>query len=105
MISIISIVPMYIYNGINRWSLDMNKEKCEFVSIINEYSRIKVTVDNVDQLDLIDDCGFDSIQMIEFICSVEDVFGIELGEEYMLADEIRNLRSFWGYIMRKISGV
>lgn len=52
----------------------MNKAKQEFTDIINEYSKIEVTIDNVDKLDLIEDCGFDSIQMIELICSVEDVF-------------------------------
>ncbi|MCI9322070.1 MAG: hypothetical protein HFH81_02235 [Lachnospiraceae bacterium] len=80
----------------------MNKAKQEFTDIINEYSKIEVTIDNVDKLDLIEDCGFDSIQMIELICSVEDVFGIELDEDYMLADKIRNLHNFFEYIERKI---
>ena len=83
---------MYIYKK-ERETMQ-NTKKQEFVDIINEYSKIEVTVDNVDHIDLIDDCCFDSIQMIELICSVEDVFGIELDENYMLADNIRNLHAF-----------
>ena len=87
---------MYIYKK-ERETMQ-NTKKQEFVDIINEYSKIEVTVDNVDHIDLIDDCCFDSIQMIELICSVEDVFGIELDENYMLADNIRNLHAFYEYI-------
>ena len=87
---------MYIYKK-ERETMQ-NTKKQEFVDIINEYSKIEVTVDNVDHIDLIDDCCFDSIQMIELICSVEDVFGIELDENYMLADNIRKLHAFYEYI-------
>lgn len=80
----------------------MKNAKQEFINIINEYSQIEVNTENVEYLDLITDCGYDSIQMIELICSVEDVFGIEVGDEYMLADRIRNLRAFLTYIEEKL---
>lgn len=76
--------------------------KQEFISIINEYSKTEVTIENVECLDLISDCGYDSIQIIELICSVEDVFGIEVSDEYMLADKIRNLREFLAYIEEEL---
>jgi len=74
----------------------------EFIDIINEYSKVHVNEENLKQLDLITDCGYDSIQMIELICSVEDVFGIEMDDEYMLADKIRNLQDFLAYIEDKV---
>ena len=80
----------------------MKNFKQEFINIINEYSKIEITIENVEHLDLITDCGYDSIQMIELICSVEDVFGIEVGDEYMLADKIRNLGEFLAYIEGKL---
>lgn len=80
----------------------MKSVKQEFINIINEYSQIEATMQNVESLDLISDCGYDSIQMIELICTVEDVFGIEVEDEYMLADKIRNLREFLAYIEGKI---
>ena len=94
---------MYIYKK-ERETMQ-NTKKQEFVDIINEYSKIEVTVDNVDHIDLIDDCCFDSIQMIELICSVEDVFGIELDENYMLADNIRNLQAFYEYIEKASTNI
>lgn len=80
----------------------MKSAKQGFINIINEYSQIEITMENVDFLDLITDCGYDSIQMIELICSVEDVFGIEVKDEYMLADKIRNLHEFYAYIEEEL---
>lgn len=80
----------------------MKSIKQEFIDIISEYSQVEITMDNLDKLDLITDCGYDSIQMIELICSVEDVFGIEVEDEYMLADKIRKLSEFFSYIEMKI---
>ena len=76
----------------------MSDTKQLFVDIVNEYSSIDVTIENVDFLDLITDCEYDSIQLIEFICTVEDVFGITIEDEYMTTEKIRDLNGLYKHI-------
>lgn len=73
------------------------------LSILNEYSKVNVTENNYQELDLLDDCGYNSIQTIELICSIEDVFSITLSDEFLVFDNIRKISSIVEYIEKSLS--
>lgn len=59
------------------------------LNIINEYSKIQVDKTNFLKLRIVEDCGYDSIQIIELVCTIEDVFSVEIDElDY---EQINNL--------------
>ena len=74
----------------------------QLFNIINEYSQVEVTEDNYMNLDILDDCGYNSIQTIELICSIEDVFGIEFDEDVLNINNIRPIVNICKYISGKI---
>ena len=70
---------------------------------INEYSKIEVNQSNYEGLDLLSDCDYDSIQIIELICTIEELFCIVLEDEYYIFDKIRNISELYEYIKSKVA--
>ena len=79
-----------------------NEIKENLFSIINENSAIVVSEENVDKIDLFDDCGYDSIRIIELVCSIEDFFSIVIEDDYLVFDNIRNVGAFFEYVIKLV---
>lgn len=77
-----------------------NENFVAYLSIINQYSSIVVDENNLKDIDLLDDCEFDSFQMIEFVCLLEEAFGIEFDDDMLLAEKLRKLGELWDTLTR-----
>lgn len=72
-----------------------NENIAIYIKIINQYSSVVVNETNLKDMDLIDNCEFDSYQMIEFVCMLEEAFGIEFDDEMLLAEKLRKVGELW----------
>jgi len=55
-----------------------------------------------DNTDLIDDLGFNSINIISLVVCLESEFGIEIPEEYLLLEKLRSYKEIKNMIISKI---
>ena len=69
-----------------------NDTLSEIKQILIDVSGTKLMAEDIpDMADPVDDCGLDSISIVEFVVSIEKRFGVILVNEGIDLDVIRNL--------------
>ena len=74
---------MEMYNII--YELDKLISQNHNIGLINEYN---------DETDLISDCDYDSLSIIQLVVQIEETFQIELPDEFLDLDYLRSY-SWW----------
>lgn len=59
--------------------------------------------ENIEDVSLIEDLKFDSVELMEFIICVEEEFGIEIGEDILL-ENFDNFKILLDCIYKKMEG-
>lgn len=73
-----------------------------FLTIINNYSKLNVTDENYICYDLLYDCGLNSINIIELICDLEEKFNIIIYDENLSVEKIRYIDKLFIIICEKL---
>lgn len=73
-----------------------------FLTIINNYSKLNVTDENYICYDLLYDCGLNSINIIELICDLEEKFNIIIYDENLSVEKIRYIDKLFIIIYEKL---
>jgi len=71
-------------------------------------ARVKNIADNeviiADSLNLLEDFGFDSLDLTEFLYSVEDTFGIQIDYSCLTEKHLRSLGAFRAFLISSPNG-
>lgn len=71
----------------------------KIISIISEIKKDNSFMDKLNETSsIIDEVGFDSLQMINFILRIEDEFGIEIDFEEFDMENLKSIKDFSNFI-------
>ncbi len=73
----------------------LDQIKKTIVLVMNDQS-LQETI--TEETDLINDIGFDSLQLVDFLLEIEKEFGIDINLESLEIDQVRSVRNFIQFI-------
>ncbi len=75
----------------------------KLISMINGYSQVELRKSDIsDQLDLVDDLGFNSMLFIQLIINIEEELEIEIPEEQLLIEHMRKYTNLRGCVLKQL---
>ncbi len=81
----------------------MEKVESKLIEIINEIGIVKLdNSERVEELDLINKLGMNSLVFIQFLVSIEEKFGIEIPSEELLIDNLKYFNNLKNVIIKQL---